>query len=503
MSDSQNKKKQLRGGNSKRAMGELYRRAFLLSSACGLGGVALNHMLAGASSGPDGFSTLARPPHFAPTAKRCIFVFMAGAPSQLDLFDYKPMLNQYDGKPLPDSMTEGVRFAFLQKDSARLMGTKRTFKRRGQSGMWFSDLLPHLATRADDLCMIQSMHTDQFNHHPGQLMMQCGQAQFGLPSMGSWVSYGLGSENQDLPSYVVLTSGRGSSGGSTLWNHGFLPSIHGGVLFRNQGTPILNLDRPSGWSKEMDRHLLDALDEVNRHHWENKQDSEIISRIANYEMAFRMQMAAPELVDLTREPDHVRTAYGVDRPEPEKRSGRVGSGDHFASFATNCLLARRLVERGVRFVNLVFASWDHHSNLDAELAYNATCVDQPMAALIGDLKERGLLDETLVVWAGEFGRTPLGENRVGRAGVTGRDHHPNAFSLFMAGGGVRGGHVHGETDDFGWAPVRDAVHINDLQATLLHLFGLDHQRLTYRHHGADMRLTSVTRKARAIRSLLA
>ena len=211
---------------------------------------------------------------------------------------------------LPDSMTEGVRFAFLQKDSARLMGTKRTFKRRGQSGMWFFDLLPHLATRADDLCMIQSMHTDQFNHHPGQLMMQCGQAQFGLPSMGSWVSYGLGSENQDLPSYVVLTSGRGSSGGSTLWNHGFLPSIHGGVLFRNQGTPILNSDRPSGWSKEMDRHLLDALDEINRHHWENKQDPEIISRIANYEMAFRMQMAAPELVDLSREPDHVRTAYG-------------------------------------------------------------------------------------------------------------------------------------------------------------------------------------------------
>jgi len=481
----------------------IHRRAFLLSSASGLGGVAFNRLLADELLTRPGVASNGLSPHIPAKAKSCIFIFMAGAPSQLDLFDYKPVLNAYHGQPLPESLSQGVRFAFLQKESARLMGSSRTFTRHGQSGLWLSDLLPKLGSRADDLCMIQSMHTDQFNHHPGQLMMQCGQAQFGLPSMGSWISYGLGSENKDLPSYVVLTSGRGSSGGATLWQHGFLPSEHAGVLFGNQGAPILNLERPEGASRVLDRELLDTIGAINGLAWQAKGDSEILSRIANYELAFRMQMAAPELVDLSSESPALLETYGVDRPEPEKRSGRVGSGQHFASFATNCLLARRLVERGVRFVNLIFASWDHHSNLDAELAYNAACIDQPIAALIGDLKERGLLDETLVVCAGEFGRTPLGENRVGRSGVTGRDHHPSAFSLFMAGAGVRGGYTHGQTDDLGWSPIQDPVHVNDFQATLLHLMGLDHERLTYRHHGADMRLTSVTRQARVVSSLLA
>ena len=481
----------------------IHRRAFLLSSASGLGGVAFNRLLADELLTRPGVASNGLSPHIPAKAKSCIFIFMAGAPSQLDLFDYKPVLNAYHGQPLPESLSQGARFAFLQKESARLMGSSRTFTRHGQSGLWLSDLLPKLGSRADDLCMIQSMHTDQFNHHPGQLMMQCGQAQFGLPSMGSWISYGLGSENKDLPSYVVLTSGRGSSGGATLWQHGFLPSEHAGVLFGNQGAPILNLERPEGASRALDRELLDTIGAINDLAWQAKGDSEILSRIANYELAFRMQMAAPELVDLSSESPALLETYGVGRPEPEKRSGRVGSGQHFASFATNCLLARRLVERGVRFVNLIFASWDHHSNLDAELAYNAACIDQPIAALIGDLKERGLLDETLVVCAGEFGRTPLGENRVGRSGVTGRDHHPSAFSLFMAGAGVRGGYTHGQTDELGWSPIQDPVHVNDFQATLLHLMGLDHERLTYRHHGADMRLTSVTRQARVVSSLLA
>lgn len=481
----------------------IHRRAFLLSSASGLGGVAFNRLLADELLTRPGVASNGLSPHIPAKAKSCIFIFMAGAPSQLDLFDYKPVLNAYHGQPLPESLSQGARFAFLQKESARLMGSSRTFTRHGQSGLWLSDLLPKLGSRADDLCMVQSMHTDQFNHHPGQLMMQCGQAQFGLPSMGSWISYGLGSENKDLPSYVVLTSGRGSSGGATLWQHGFLPSEHAGVLFGNQGAPILNLERPEGASRVLDRELLDTIGAINGLAWQAKGDQEILSRIANYELAFRMQMAAPELVDLSSESPALLETYGVDRPEPVKRSGRVGSGQHFASFATNCLLARRLVERGVRFVNLIFASWDHHSNLDAELAYNAACIDQPIAALIGDLKERGLLDETLVVCAGEFGRTPLGENRVGRSGVTGRDHHPSAFSLFMAGAGVRGGYTHGQTDDLGWSPIQDPVHVNDFQATLLHLMGLDHERLTYRHHGADMRLTSVTRQARVVSSLLA
>lgn len=484
---------------------EQTRRSFLTTAASGLGGAALSSLLLGDSALGQplaGHPLAPKSPHFAPRAKSCIFFFMAGAPSQLDLFDYKPELSKLDGQKMPESMTEGVRFAFIQKDTATLMAPRRRFRQFGESGMWFSDLLPNVAQHADDLCMIRSMQTDQFNHHPGQLMMQCGQAQFGLPSTGSWLSYGLGTENQNMPSYVVLTSGRGSSGGATLWSSGYLSSVHAGVLLRNQGPPILNLANPPGLPRELQRQAIDTINDINASHYEHMHDPEIASRIENYELAFRMQAAAPELTDLRNESAATLARYGVDRAEPEKKN-RVGPGDHYRSFATNCLLARRMVERGVRFVNIIFASWDHHSDLDEGLAYNTGMVDQPIAALIDDLKGRGLLDETLVVWGGEFGRTPLGENRPGDRGVTGRDHHPSAFSMFMAGGGVRGGTTYGETDEIGWNVVDKPVHVNDFQATLLHLFGIDHKRLTYRHQGADMRLTNITRESHVIEDLLA
>ena len=490
---------------------ELNRRGFLTTSASGLGAAAVTSLLSENGAFAAGTTTRAagatvnplapKSGHFAPRAKSCIFLFMAGAPSQLDLFDYKPTLQRLDGKQMPESLTEGVRFAFIQKDTATLMASRHRFVQHGNCGMWFSNLVPHLATCADDICMINTLQTDQFNHHPGQLLMQCGQAKFGLPTIGSWVSYGLGTENRNLPSYVVLTSGRGSSGGATLWNNGYLSSVHGGVLLRNQGPPILNLENPAGLPSSLQRGALDALGELNRRQYEKIHDPEIASRIANYELAFRMQAAAPELTDLSGETKSTLDAYGVNRPEPKHRSDRAGSGEQLKGFATNCLLARRMVERGVRFINIIFASWDHHSDLDSQLPYNATMVDQPVAALIRDLKQRGLLDETLVVWGGEFGRTPLGENRPGSE-VTGRDHHPYAFSMFMAGGGSRAGYTHGETDELGWNPAVNPVHINDFQATLLHLFGIDHLRLTYRYSGIDNRLTNITRASEVIPELV-
>jgi hypothetical protein len=365
------------------------------------------------------------------------------------------------------------------------------FTKHGQCGMELADLLPHLGGVADDLLLVRSMHTDQFNHHPGQLLMQCGRASFGLPCMGSWLTYGLGSESKNLPGYVVLNAGRGSSGGATLWQSGFLPSVYSGVLFRNQGEPVLNLKNPAGISSALQRKGLDVLGQVNQARFDEIHDPEIASRIASYELAFRMQSSAPELIDLTRETEATLDAYGVDRKDPDNKGGRGGGSGTYSAFARNCLLARRMVERGVRFVNIIHASWDHHSDLDRELPVNCGMADQPIAALIKDLKERGLLDETLVVFASEFGRTPLGENRNGSEAVTGRDHHPFAFSIFMAGGGLKGGLTYGETDEIGWGVTKDPVHINDLQATLLHLFGLDHLKLTHRFQGRDFRLTDV------------
>jgi hypothetical protein len=484
------------------------RRDFLATSASGLGALALASLLEGdgllaaeSKAGQSPNPLDAKPPHFAPKAKSCIFIYMEGAPSQMDLFDPKPKLNELHGQKLPDSMLEKVRFAFIQKEGARILGSPRKFSRYGQCGMELSDLLPHIGSCADEIALIRSMHTDQFNHHPGQLLMNCGFPIFGRPSMGAWINYGLGSESHNLPGYVVLTAGRGTSGGASNWTSGFLPSNFQGVLFRNQGDPVLNLSNPPGITPEMQHYGLGALNDLNRIRHQQIGDPEITSRIAAYELAFRMQAAAPELIDLSGESKATLDAYGLDRPEPEIKASRGGGKGQFRAFATNCLLARRLVERGVRFVNIFHASWDHHSNLDSELQHNCLMADQPIAALLKDLKQRGLLDSTLVVWGSEFGRTPLGENRVGYKEVTGRDHHPFAFSLWLAGGGIKGGQVIGRTDDIGWDIVEDPIHVHDLHATMLHLFGLDHTRLTYRFQGRDFRLTDVA--GRVVNRLLA
>ena len=471
-------------------LAQLARRDFLATSASGLGGIALTSLLQ--QDGLLAADTLSGLKVKNQKAKACIFIFMAGAPSHLDLFDPKPKLNEMSGEKLPKSVLDKARFAFIKPDTATLMGSKRTFKKHGQCGMEFSDLLPHMGSVADDLLMVRSMHSDEFNHHPGQLLMQCGVSRFGMPSMGSWLTYGLGSESNDLPGYVVLTAGRGSSGGATLWQSGFLPSNYAGVLFRTQGEPVLNLENPAGLPQKLQRQGLSTLNFLNRTRHEKIHDPEIAARIASYELAGRMQTAAPELSDLSGESKSTLEAYGLNRPEPAKLGGRGKSGETYKDFARNCLLARRMVERGVRFINIVHASWDHHSRLDNELAYNAGAVDQPIAALIKDLKERGMLDDTMVVWGSEFGRTPLGENRGGNTkNVTGRDHHPFCFSMCLAGGGIKGGQVYGKTDDIGWSIEEDPVHPNDLHATMLHLFGIQHEQLTYKFQGRDFRLTDV------------
>jgi Protein of unknown function (DUF1501) len=468
------------------------RRNFLATSASGIGTLALASLLRDEGLlAADARDPLApKRPHFAPKAKNCICFYLEGAPSQMDLWDPKPKLNELHGQKLPDSMTKNVRFAFIQKEGARLMGSPRKFTKHGQCGMQFSDFLPHLATCADDIALVRSLHTDAFNHHPGQLLMNCGMPTFGRPSMGSWINYGLGSESKNLPGYVVLTAGRGTSGGATSWGSGFLPTTYAGVLFRGRGEPVLNLDNPPGLTDDMQRHTIDALRALNGRRHQQVGDPEINSRIAAYELAFRMQTAAPELIDLSTESRETLARYGVGRDDHGK-GGRGGGKGVYHQFAANCLLARRLIERGVRFVNLYHASWDHHSNLDQELGFNCGMADQPVAALLQDLKQRGLLDETLVLWLSEFGRTPLGENRPGFASVSGRDHHPFAFTVWMAGGGVKGGQVLGKTDEIGWNVVEDPVHVNDLHATILHLFGLDHLKLTYRFQGRDFRLTDV------------
>ena len=478
----------------------LTRREFLTTTASGLGGMALGAMLTEEGllgenvSIPPATNPLApKAAHFEPRAKACISIFMAGAPSQLDLFDPKPRLNAMNGESLPKSILDQARFAFIKPDTATLLGTPRQFKRHGQSGTEFSDLLPHLGSCADDILMVRSMYSQEFNHHPGQLLMQCGVSRFGMPTMGAWTTYALGSASANLPGYVVLTAGRGSSGGATLWQSGFLPSTYGGVLFRNQGEPVLNLQSPAGLPPTLQRKGLDVLNGINRRRYQEVHDPEIAARIANYELAARMQLAAPELIDLSGESQRTLTNYGVGRAEPEGKNFR-GSLPHlktYDAFARNCLLARRLVERGVRFVNIVHASWDQHSELDKNITYNAGAVDQPIAALIKDLKGRGMLDSTMVVWGAEFGRTPLGENRPGRDSNTGRDHHPLAFTTLLAGGGMKGGQVYGETDEIGWGIAKDPVHVNDFHATILNRFGLDHLKLTYRFQGRDFRLTDV------------
>ncbi len=415
-------------------------------------------------------------PHFAPTAKNVIFLFMAGAPSQIDLYDPKPALQRWHGQPLPESMTRDLSLAFV-KPSAKVLASPRVFLPHGDSGTEFSDFVPNIASRADDICLVRSMHTEAFNHHPGQSLLMSGSVQLGRPTVGSWVSYGLGSESENLPAFVVLSSGRGASGGSSNWSNGFLESTYQGVVFRSTGDPILYLKNPAGVSERTQRARLDALGALNRERLDATGDAEIASRIQSYELAFRMQAAAPELLDFSEETQATLDMYGVGK-EPTH------------PYATNCLLARRMVEKGVRFVMLAHASWDDHQEIDKKLGNNCRITDQPAGALLKDLKQRGLLDSTLVVWAGEFGRTPMGQlERVDEA--AGRDHHANCFSAWLAGGGVRGGQVIGRTDDLGLGIEKDPVHIHDFQATILHALGLDHERLTFRHMGRDFRLTDV------------
>ena len=369
--------------------------------------------------------------------------------------------------------------AFIKKDKAVLKGADVGFRRCGESGVEYSELLPHLGTCADDIAQIRTMHGEQFNHHPGQLLLTTGKAEFGRPTIGSWLLYGLGAPSQNLPGYVVLTAGRGASGGASNWSSGFLPTTFQGVPFRNQGEPVLYLTNPPGVDEAHQRRTLSAIRSLNQSRFESVKDPEIASRISQYELAFRMQSAAPELTDLSGETKATLKAYGVNRQSP-RPTAEMQSGDTYAQFSTNCLLARRLVERGVRFVNIVHASWDQHGALKHNLAWNARMADQPIAALLKDLKQRGLLDETLVVWGSEFGRTPLGQ------GSDGRDHHPFAFTMWMAGGGVRGGQAYGETDEFGWAPTSNPVHVNDFQATLLHLFGINHTKLHVNFKGLEI-----------------
>src|SRR5471030_1607542 len=401
-----------------------------------------------------------------------------GGRPQLDLFDPKPELEKWSGKPLPAEMTKDLRLAFTKPDAA-VLASPRTFQPYGQSGIQFSDYIPKIGACADDICLVRSMFTDAFNHHPGQLLLFGGSIQVGRPTAGAWVLYGLGSESQNLPGFVVLSSGVGTSGGSSNWSSGFLPSTYRGVVLRSSGDPVLYLSNPPGVTREMQRASLDTLKDLNEEHYSHTGDTEIASRIASYELAFRMQIAAPELLDFSKESPATLAMYGVNE-------------DPTRQFATNCLLARRMVERGVRFVMLNHASWDDHTDLNRKLKMNCDIADKPTAALIRDLKQRGLLDNTLVVWGGEFGRTPMVEIRNTRdVNNAGRDHHPLAYSLFLAGGGIKGGTVVGKTDPLCMSVTEDKVHVHDLQATMLHCLGLDHTRLTYHHMGRDFRLTDV------------
>jgi len=475
------------------------RRQFLQQGA-GVGMAALWQLLAlegrlGFASGQSSYVNPLQPkvPHFAPRAKNVIYLFMAGGPSQIDLFDPKPELKKWEGQSLPESLTKDLRLAFI-KPTAKIWASPRVFGRHGQCGMEFSDWLPHTATCADDICMIRSMYTEQFNHTPGSLMMNCGTPLAGRPSIGAWTAYGLGSESENLPGYVVLISGFGEAG-SKCWSNGFLSPSYQGVPFRSMGEPVLYLSSPAGISQETQRARLDALRDLNHEHSIDSGDLEIASRIASYELAFRMQTAAPELLDLSKEPSQILEKYGVNNnPDPSALASGVQSRKYATRFAMNCLLARRMVERGVRFVHLVHGAWDHHTELNKKLKSACEMNDQPVAALLMDLKQRGLLDSTLVIWGGEFGRTPMVEtSRVldGGSDSRGRDHHPFAFTVWMAGGGIRGGRVIGRTDELGINIVEDKVHVHDLHATVLHCLGLDHKRLTYRYQGRDFRLTDV------------
>ncbi|HEX7449240.1 MAG TPA: DUF1501 domain-containing protein [Pirellulales bacterium] len=458
------------------------RRHFFQDCALGLGSVALAGLLAdgrleAASTTPADSPLAPKPGHFAARAKHVIYLFMAGGPSQLELFDYKPKLQELDGQTVPESYVKNKRFAFIKGD-AKLLGTRRKFARHGQCGAEISELLPELATIADDVAIVRGMATDVFNHGPAKLFANTGSPRFGLPSMGAWITYGIGSQSQDLPGFVVLQSGpRGPRGGAPLWGSGFLPTTYQGVPLLQGPEPILNLSSPAGFDDRRQRDFFSAVKDLNGQRLDAVGDPEIATRIAAYEMAYRMQSSAPELMELSGETAQTLADYGAQPGKP--------------SFANNCLLARRLVERGVRFVQLYHTDWDHHGNNDTHLGkpLEDRCreTDGPAAALVKDLKQRGLLDETLVIWGGEFGRTPMGEPR----DLIGRDHHIDGYGLWLAGGGIKPGQTIGLTDELGFYAVEDRVHVHDLQATILHLLGLDHTRLTFRFQGRNFRLTDV------------
>jgi hypothetical protein len=473
--------------NPEAALAGLTRRHFFSRCGVGLGSIALASLLdrsvarAGTGSVSGAHPLAPKATHFRPRAKNVIYLFMAGGPSQLELFDHKPRLNALNGQAIPDSYLQGKRFAFMDssfKNRSTLLGSKRSFRQHGPSGMWVSELFPHTAGIAGDVTFVRTCATNVFNHAPAKLFMNTGSSQFGRPSLGAWLTYGIGSEADNLPGFVVLQSGpRGPRGGAVNWGSGFLPTTFQGVPLRAQGEPILNLTAPEGIDPERQRRTLDAVRDLNLQRLVDTGDPEIATRIAAYEMAYRMQTSAPEAMDLKGESRATLDLYGVDPAKP--------------SFARNCLLARRLVERGVRFVQLYHTNWDSHGGpgetLESDFEKVCHDVDQAQAALVRDLKARGLLEDTLVIWGGEFGRTPMGENRE----KTGRNHHIDAFTIWMAGGGVKAGAVVGETDELGFGPVQDRVHVHDLHATVLHLLGLDHQRLTFRFQGRDFRLTDV------------
>ena len=461
---------------------EIQRRAFLRAGAAGLGSIALQSLVAA----EDGAAVA---PQFAPKAKHIIFLHMLGGPSQVDMLDPKPALAKFEGKPMPDSILKGKQFAFVPKGAGALPSPYK-FARYGDSGAWFSELTPHLAERADDLTIVRSMQTDEFNHGAGELFLHTGFGRLGRPTFGSWVSYGLGALSDSLPTFVVMATGPNTAGNSA-WGSGFLPSIHQGVKFRSGAEPVHYLANPTGVDRVRQRQVIDGVSALNRLARERYEDPEIATRIAQYEMAFRLQASGPELMRIEDEPQRVLEAYGA---EPG------GTG-----YANMCLLARRMVERGVRFVQVMMAGWDHHSGIYRPAGLPRSChnMDRPTSALIEDLKQRGLLDETLVIWTGEFGRTPMVQ-AISPQGFTqdpGRDHHRDGFSLILAGGGIRPGQTYGETDDFGFEPTENPVHVHDLHATALYLLGVDHTKLTFKHQGRNFRLTDV--RGRVVEDLLA
>ncbi|HIG28115.1 MAG TPA: DUF1501 domain-containing protein [Verrucomicrobiales bacterium] len=458
------------------------RREFLRQGTLGIGSLALSHLMTRNIQASIPQSPASRT-HHPPRAKNVIFLHMVGGPSQMDTFDPKPVLDKWDGQPLPEEVTRGQKFAFITPQ-ARVIKSPYAFKPRGASGIIMSELFPNLANVADDITVIRSMRTNEINHGSGELFFNTGHGRMGRPSFGAWASYGLGTENRDLPAYIVLKDGP-TAAGTSVWGSGFLSSRHQGVEFRKGKQPILFIDSPENTSPEERRDLVDAIKRLNGKAFERYRDPEIATRISQYELAFRMQTSVPDLVDFNQEPEHILRQYGL-RDDQGKPSG--------SDFARNCLLARRLVEKGVRFVQVFAKGWDHHSGIYNALPKSVRNVDMACAGLIQDLKQRGMLDETLVIWGGEFGRTPMIQEHnagTGEKTAPGRDHHKECFSIWMAGGGIKGGLTYGKTDEFGFGVVENEVHVHDFHATCLHLLGIDHEQLTYRHLGRDFRLTDV------------